>query len=609
MPVADLTGVEMHLVNTVEMAGRFMTWLSERRPGDVIAVDTETGEKPGGHRNDSFSPWHGQLRLVQVGDGMTAWAIPWQRWGGVFQEAMSRYEGEIICHNVAFEARWFHVQSEFKLPWHRVHDTMIASQVINPLVSAALKSLTRRLVDGRAAGLQRVLDEGMAANGWTWGTVPIDYKPYWSYGALDCILTVRLWEILREQVKPGSAYAGVYDLEMATRRVCTTMELNGARVDVDYSNRQYERLGQHATAIKEWVKDAYGVNAGSTQQLVRVFEDVLGGRVTELTDAGNKRMDKKQLMKFVVDGAGGEMTQLAEQVLAMRKDDKLAGTYFSNFVSMSTDGLMHPQIRTLGARTSRMSVTEPALQTLPKKDRIVRKAFVPRNPGELVVSCDLEQVEFRMMAGLCRDPALVRLFNECDATGDDAFTRIGQDVYADPSMGKSDPRRAMMKTYIYGTLYGAGIPTSAINAGVPEARMRDLAGAFDSRYPGVKAFMRQVEHEGMVRQREEGEPYALTRTGRRLPADEGRVYTLVNYLIQGGAAEVFKQCILKADAAGLTDYMVVPVHDELVMSVPADLAEEAGRTLRECMTTRDGWEVPLLAGAPAYGARWGDLEG
>lgn len=596
----------MNFVDTVEKASEFLRWLSERRPHDVIAVDTETGELPGNDRKHAFSPWHGRLRLVQVGDGMTGWAIPWERWNGVFHEAMEKYQGELICHNISFENKWFEVQSDFRIPWHRAHDTMIMSQIINPLQSAALKSLTKRYVDGRAAGLQQLLDMEMVDNGWTWGTIPINNKKYWTYGCLDTILTVRLYEKLREEIKP---YQAVYDMEMAVRRVCSKMEHNGARVDIEYSRAQHERLGMHAQSVRDLVKDAYDINAGSPLQLTSTFVDRLGGEVSEFTPGGQPKMDKTQLAKFVIQGGeGSQLAQLAEQVLAMRKSAKLADTYFANFINGNIDGVMHPEIRTLGARTSRMSITSPALQTLPKRDQIVRKAFIPRNEGEVLVSADLEQVEFRMMAGLSRDPALVNLFQECDASGEDAFTRIGQEVYADPSMVKSDSRRALMKTYIYGTMYGAGIATSAVNAGVPESRMKEVAAAFNSSYPGVKGFMQQVEHTGMTRLRSDGEAYVKTKLGRRLPADEGRVYTLVNYLIQGGAAEVFKQDMLRADSAGLGEYLVVPVHDELVMSVPRAEAEEAGRELQKCMTTTEGWPVALLAGAPEVGRRWGGMK-
>jgi DNA polymerase-1 len=137
--------------------------------------------------------------------------------------------------------------------------------------------------------------------------------------------------------------------------------------------------------------------------------------------------------------------------------------------------------------------------------------------------------------------------------------------------------------------------------------MKAVNDSFDSRFPGMRNLMRTIEDLGMRRMREEGVAYILTGTGRRLPADEGKVYTLVNYLIQGTSAEVLKLNILKCDAAGLTPYLIVPVHDELVLSVPKAEQEEIGKTLQECMTTRDGWTVPLLAGAPETGDRWGEL--
>jgi hypothetical protein len=188
-----LDGVQLNLVNNVREAEKFISWLGERRPHDAIAIDTETGELPGRPRSDALSAWHGRLRLVQVGDGMTGWSIPWDEWSGVFYEAMSKFDGPIVCHNIAFEARWFDVQSRWDMPWQKAHDTMIMAQIIDPLGSGALKRLTAQYIDPRAAQLQSVLDEEMGKNGWTWGTVPTSFEPYWAYGALDTILTMRLF--------------------------------------------------------------------------------------------------------------------------------------------------------------------------------------------------------------------------------------------------------------------------------------------------------------------------------------------------------------------------------------------------------------------------------
>jgi len=613
---ADLSGVQLHLVDSVEKAGEFMTWLSERRPDDVIAVDTETGECPGNPTKDALSPWHGRLRLVQVGDGMTGWAIPWSGWNGVFHEAMRRFEGEIICHNVAFEARWFALQSDFELPWHRVHDTMIAAQIINPLESAALKTLTSKYVDRRAAAMQRMLDEAMSKHGFTWGTVPIDLKEYWSYGALDCILTVRLWERLKEQVGKGGPYSLVYDLEMGARRVCTRMEINGARIDLDYANEKYNQLHDYADSIKRWGAENFksstgkGLSLGSNRDLASIFVGQYGAEVHDYTATGQPKMDKDQLKRFVADYPEGDrINTLAKTVLAMRKAGKLAETYMLNLSrGAAGTGFVHPSVRTLGARTGRMSITDPALQTLPKNDVTVRTAFIPRDPeNEVMMNCDLDQVEFRMTAGLSKDSGLIELFHRCDREGGDAFTEIMREVYQDNTLQKSDKRRKLIKGVVYGKLYGAGTPKMAVTAGVPQHQMKAVVDAFDTQYPGVKQFSAEIEDAGMRRLRSEGQAYVTTATGRRLPADEGRVYSLTNYAIQGGAAEVFKLCMLKCDAAGLIDYLVVPVHDELVLSVPKDLQKDVAHTLQECMTTREGWAVPLTAGDPAVGSNWGEL--
>ena len=605
MTTPDLSGVQLHLVDSAQKANDFLHWISQRRPYDALSVDTETGELPGNPRTDAFSPWHGRLRLVQVGDGEQGWSIPWDEWKGVFYEAMDKFDGPIICHNIAFEARWFAVQSRWELPWHRAHDTMIMAHIIDPLGSGALKRLAALHVDSRAVALQETLDTELAKNGWTWGTVPIDFQPYWSYGALDCILTTRLWEMFYKQCGPDGPYSRPYELEMATRRIVTRMELNGARIDLDYSQKKFDELTTYSDSVKTWAKQTYsGTSITSNQQLVRLFES-LGAQITEFTPTGQKSCTKDQLKMLMLD-ENKEIANLADVALKQRKADKLANTYFSNFLNESSNGIVHPSVRTLGARTSRMSITNPALQTLPKGDNVVRSAFIPKDDDHVIVTSDLDQVEFRMFASLSQDPNLIGLFNLADATGSDPFTEIGREVYEDPSMQKSDKRRGLIKSMVYGRLYGAGVAKQALTAGVHEVQMKHTSDAFDSRFPGMAFFQKQIEDVGMRRTRAEGQGYVYTWTGRRLPCDDNRVYTLVNYLIQGGAAEVFKSNLVKLDQADLTELLIVPVHDEIVLNAPRKDAEEIKRIVKECMTTTEGWAVPLTADVDGPLENWGD---
>ena len=605
MTTNGLNDVKLHLVDNVDTAREFIAWLSERRPHNAISIDTETGENPGGERKDALSPWHGQLRLVQVGDGMTGWAIPWKEWAGVFYEAMDKFDGPIVCHNIAFEARWFDVHSTWKMPWERAHDTMIMAHIIDPLGSGALKRLASLYVDGRAAAMQETLDTSLITNGWTWGTVPTNFQPYWAYGALDTVLTMRIWEQFWEKCGPGQPYHKAYELEMAARKIVTRMEINGARIDLEYSKRKFDELTSYAESVKDWAKKTYnGVSITSNIQLVRLFEG-MGADITSFTPSGQKSADKDQLALLAIDG-NPEVKNLAEIVLKQRKADKLANTYFANFINDNVNGFVHPSVKTLGARTSRMSIQNPALQTLPKGDATVRTAFIPKDEDHVIITSDLDQVEFRMFASLSKDPNLITLFNRADATGSDPFTEIGREIYNDPTMERSDKRRNLIKGTVYGRLYGAGVGKQALTAGVAETQMRQVSDAFDTRFPGMSFFQKQVEDAGMRRLREEGQGYVYTWTGRRLPCDEDRAYTLVNYLIQGGAAEVFKSNLVKLDQADLTELLIVPVHDEIVLNAPRKEAQEIMQVVKECMTTRDGWDVPLTAGIDGPMETWGD---
>lgn len=598
-----LADVQLHLIDNVEKANEFIRWLGERRPHNALGIDTETGELPGRPREDALSPWHGDLRLVQVGDGMQGWAIPWSEWSGVFYEAMNKFDGPIVCHNIAFEARWFAIRSRWEIPWHRAHDTMIMAHLIDPLGSGALKRLASLYVDAQAANLQDTLGSELAKNGWTWGTVPTNFEPYWAYGALDPVITMRIWEKFYEKCGPGKPYHLPYEIEMGVRKIVTRMEINGARVDLEYSRKKRDELLDYTEKVKLWAYNKYDTKITSNAQLVRLIEK-LGGQITEFTPSGQKSASADQLKKLMIEG-NEEVRNLADTVLSQRKADKLATTYFQNFLDKEIDGILHPSVKTLGARTGRMSITDPALQTLPSGEATVRHAFIPKDDNHVIIASDLDQVEFRLTAAMSEDPQLIGLFHKADAEGGDAFTEIMRDIYQDQTLTKSDPRRKLVKGVVYGKLYGAGVAKMALTAGVPEEQMRVVVDAFDKSYPGVKNLQKKIEDAGMRRLHSEGQGYVLTKTGRRLPCDDDRVYSLTNYLVQSSAAEIFKMNLIKLDQADLTELLIVPVHDEIVLQTPREDAEEIMQIVKQCMTTTEGWAVPLTAGVDGPFENWG----
>ncbi len=79
-------------------------------------------------------------------------------------------------------------------------------------------------------------------------------------------------------------------------------------------------------------------------------------------------------------------------------------------------GLVHPRFVTTGTSTGRFSSASPNFQNCPKRGwgKLVRKAIVPRTPGNIIVEADYSQLELRIclyLAGV--DQSVI---------GEDAFT-------------------------------------------------------------------------------------------------------------------------------------------------------------------------------------------
>jgi DNA polymerase-1 len=307
---------------------------------------------------------------------------------------------------------------------------------------------------------------------------------------------------------------------------------------------------------------------------------------------------------------GGIDHPLALTVLAYRKIQKLASTYLSHFVhEVDDDHLIHPSINVLGARTSRMSMERPNLQNLPRRSEgdapaNAVRTCVSARPGNVMMMCDFDQVEMRMLASMANEESMIAAFK-----GDtDFFVALARMVYGDESIVKADPRRQVVKNAGYATIYGAGIAKFAKTAGISYEQGQTVRQRWDALFPRVAAFQREVIGIAQSRYRNEGRPYVRCPVTRRYQvADPGKEYALVNFLIQGAAAAVLKKKLIELDNAGFGPYMVVPVHDEIILDVPKEHAADAAYALRKVMNDDEMFTVPLSASV-SWGPTWGAKE-
>lgn len=592
MTQSPLEGVNLHLVEDIDGAMQLKRWLGERHEG-LLCVDTESG---------GLSPWHDRLRMIQFGDMRTGFAVPWERWGGVALEILNSWEGEWGAHNGNFDWKFLAHHANHSIPWHRLHDTLTQARIDDPARANGLKPLGASLIDRRAVAGERALKEGMSANKWTWDTVPIDYPPFWIYAALDPVLTSHLDNHLRPRVMASSP--GAYDLERSANRICTNMMMKGLQLDVPYVQQAIADFDHKSTEIRTWLESTHDISSPkSGGQLRRAFEK-LGQDMKFWTDNGAPRFDKDALAFYEHQGTNAAVHQLAKYIRAVRHIEDISGRYLENFLTArDINDVIHCTINVMGARTSRMSVGDPALQQLPRDDKMIRGSFIPR-PGYVFISCDLDQVEMRILAHLTKDPGLIAAFHEADSGGADFFTTIARLLYRDDKIIKTDPRRQPIKNSMYARAYGSGRENLALTAGVSVEEIVVLEEMTDSRFPGMATLMKDLETYASSSFRRGERGGVRLESGRFLPCDQGREYATLNYLIQGTAAEYMKICLANLDAVGLGDYMVLPIHDECLLEVPERDAERILRIVEDCMTDRTNYAVPITAGGAILNDRW-----
>lgn len=583
----------LRVVKTIDDLVDLRDWFDAQGRG-FVALDTETTGV------DTFARDF-QVRIIQFGNTKEAWVVPFEPWTGPIQNLIDRFPGTFLIHNSSFDVQACR-QREVDIPWHKVRDTMIAMRLIEPHRTSGLKDAATRHVSRTAGAGQADLHKAMRTHSWTWATIPIDFPAYVLYAAMDVILTARLNE--SKACSMGFAEP-LYQLEMDVRQVCSEMERNGMRVDLEFCHEKRAELVKEIDLLRRSCEDDFGINLTSNGDLSKWLL-TNGVPLTKTTAGGAPSVDKDSL-ESVLPYISSDPKRVVESALRVRKLQKLTSNYYEKFINLSTDGLLHPSIETVQAKTGRMSIRNPALQTLPRvsedpDSKTVRKCVVPRNDDEVLIACDYSQIELRCIATFSGDVDLQDAFHASDSAGTDFFLEATKAVYGDSSITKADPRRNGVKTLFYASGYGAGVKKMAATAGIPVNEMQEISGRVFSKYPGVKRLMKAAE-----RIAKENHDWITTPAGRRIWIDPEIGYKAMNGLVQGHATDVFKKSLVNMAQAGLSQYFVLPIHDEILLSVPEDQVDDVSEIVGKTMTDLSS-VVPLLAEPGRPSLTWAEAK-
>lgn len=571
-----LSGVKLSLVDSFDAAGEFLRWLSEDRGREWLCVDTET---------TGLDWWRDRLRMIQIGDARHGWAIPYGRWGGLADEAFKRARhARWTAHNAPFDQHFLSFNG-FDVP--PLHNSMALVYLKQPDRAKGLKPASARLIDKRAQRGDFALKAAMQKAKWTWATVPWNFDAYWQYAALDTVLGANLTEHCWDEVQRD--YADAYDLIIHSDEVLYGMELRGMRIDVQYVAEQKLRLDARLNELLEEIDEQYGVDPFSPEQVVRKFWDE--GVDLKLTTAGGKPSVRKEALQELDH-------PLASLVLEARKCQKMSVAYFGNMLEYAVDDILHPNINSLAAVTGRMSITRPALQTLPRT-KLIRDAFIPRKGNKLVLA-DFNGQEMRVFAAFANDPGMLEAF----ARGEDLHDFVARAIFGD---NFTPDQRRICKSANFADIYGAGDEKFAKTAGVSVAAGRAVREQKKELFPRAERFKAKVAHTVVERARENGGiGWITTLAGRRVPVKKDKAYVGVNYIVQGSCSDILRKALVDLDHAGLAEYVVLPIHDELAFDVPEadaeDVAYEAARIMEQATF---GLKVKMVV-EPALADRWGE---
>lgn len=585
----------------------FRRWVQRKASaGEMIGADTETTGL------DTFSPTY-RLRTVQFGDARDAWVLQVE-YRPEMQEA-ARWAlltlSRLVFHFAPFDLLVIdrHLGVPLATLAPKVTDSKIIAHLFDPRprheggYGLRLKELCAKDVDPNAPDTQEDLTKVFHSIGETkntgWAKIDINHPTYLQYAGLDAILVSRLLPIARGRLRKAGVRESLVEFEHAVMLVCAKMERRGMRVDSDYVRPLVDRLGEEA-AFHAALAEKYGVTSVNAPAQVSAALVGMGETLTERTDSGNLKVDKSILLDIADLDTSWQPrgtrkpNPLADAVLRSKR----AGKWMTSYGVAMRDGLdsagrIHPKINSLQARTARMSISGPPLQQLPSGDWTIRRALLP-DEGHRIFSVDYSAVEMRVLAALADEGVMKRAISEGrDLHGFTAELIYGPDY--------TSFHRKLCKGVGFGKVYGGGATTLSRQTGAPLLDVKKAIGAYDRTYRGIKRYSSHLQRKARA------EGYVVwTPVGRRLPLDRDRVYAATNYAVQSTARDVLCQALLDMDEKGLTDYLYLPIHDEVLGSAPEDIAEDVAREVGDAMSM-DFFGVPLDTDPEVGGFSWGSL--
>lgn len=400
----------------------------------------------------------------------------------------------------------------------------------------------------------------------------------------------------------------LYDTECELIVVLYAMERYGMRTNPNYHEELVDKLQKQTDEAEQAIYDEAGrfFNINSGKQIYDVLMNLaVDPGIIPTTDKGNPKLDK-DVLQMLSDQYN---ISIVKKILEFRQSEKLLNTYaIGIYDQVDADDKAHGSINQTEATTGRMSITKPALQTLPKKNKSIRKMFIP-DDGYQLWFMDLDQVEYRLFAHYARIPGLIEQINNGydvhAATAATLFNKNLAELVKKVHEGDEEATllRSHAKTINFALIYGMGNQALANDLHVSLTEATDIKQRYFATMPEARTFINTVWEVIKIR----GFVKNFYGRRRRLGADDA--YKAPNALIQGCAADYIKHKMVNIykfiKYNNLKTHMINVVHDEIIFQIAEDEVSYAP-TLRWLLSDFDNFRVKITAGVEYGNPSWGE---
>ncbi|MBR3748904.1 MAG: DNA polymerase I [Firmicutes bacterium] len=528
------------------------------------------------------------IEMLQICDGKTVWTG---------HADLTRLSGKALklCGS-SLENVWYalisHGVDTFRM--ETAGDLALAQYVLDPaakvlpLRDLAFSELKTDIEAAHAAQGDQQLDLFTAA--------PDPLQEARSSAGLKFQAMMTLRSLLEQRIEQAGLQKVYYDIELPLCKVLSEMEWNGIDVDgealQDFGKELKVKIDALVKEIYELAGEEFNIN--SPMQLGNILFEKLGLPAGKKTKKGYST-NAEILEKLAPD------YPIVEKVLEFRTLSKLNSTYVEGLLPLiGSDGRIRAHFQQTITATGRISCTEPNLQNIPVRQELgrqLRKVFTSGRDDLVLIGADYSQIELRVLAHMSKDPTLIDAFNQ----GLDIHRETASKVFGVPQDQVTPLMRSNAKAVNFGVIYGMSGFGLSENLSITRKQAEQYIKDYFHRFPGVKDFMDRCVADckatGEIRTL-----YGRRRSVPEIRASQFMVRQLgerlaMNTPIQGTAADIIKLAMIRTFAALKTECpeaeLILQIHDELILRVPAEQEEKAKNILRESMENAACLDVKL----------------